>query len=170
MLLLIGCLVWGGIAIYPQLIERKAMVSGVAMISSIYQGTRIIGPAIAGVIIATAGTATAFYVAGAGFLVMAAVVLGIRIGATTTVACGSTAHSLVEVISLLKNNSIYSLLIGMSFFNSFFGMSYVFLMPIFAVEIFGLGASGMGILMGSSALGALGGTILLAILGIDKPC
>ena len=146
---------------YPPLIERNAMVSAVAVISSIYQGTRIIAPAIAGVIIATAGTATAFYVAGAGFLIMAAVILGIRVGTATVAATGSTAQNLLEVISLVKNNSIYSLLIGMSFFNSFFGMAYVLMMPVFADEILGRGPEAYGVLLSAGGVGALLATVVM---------
>ena len=150
---------------YPPLIERSAMVSAVAVISSIYQGTRIIAPAIAGVIIATAGTATAFYVAGAGFLIMAAVIFGIRVGGATAGASGSTAHNLLEVISLVKNNSIYSLLIGMSFFNSFFGMAYVAMMPVFADEILGQGPDAYGVLLSAGGVGALLATVVMSSRG-----
>ena len=58
-------------SLYPHLVERKALVSAVALDSSLWQGNRIIAPAIAGVIIATAGTAAAFFVAGIGFITMA---------------------------------------------------------------------------------------------------
>jgi hypothetical protein len=54
-------------ALYPHLIDRKVMLSAVALNSSIWQGTRIIAPAAAGFVIASAGTAVAFYLAGLGF-------------------------------------------------------------------------------------------------------
>ena len=47
-------------SLYPHLVERKAIVSAVALDSSLWQGNRIVAPAIAGLIIATAGTAAAF--------------------------------------------------------------------------------------------------------------
>ena len=146
---------------YPQLIERDAMVSAVAVISAIYQGTRIIAPAIAGAIIATAGTAAAFYVAGAGFLVMAAVIFSVRVGAAPPRASGSTAQNLLEVVNLIKNNSIYSLLIGMSFFNSFFGMSFLLMMPMFADEILGRGPEAYGVLLSAGGVGALLATVVM---------
>ena len=54
-------------SLYPHLIERKAMMSAVALDSALWQGTRIIAPAIAGVIIFSLGISASFYAAGAGF-------------------------------------------------------------------------------------------------------
>jgi len=59
-------------ALYPHLIDRKVMMSAVAMNSSIWQGTRIAAPAAAGIIIAVTGTAMTFFLAGLGFIIMAA--------------------------------------------------------------------------------------------------
>ena len=60
-------------SLYPHLIDRKVMGSAVALNSCLWQGTRIIMPAVAGCIIAWTGTAFAFYLAGLGFVVMASV-------------------------------------------------------------------------------------------------
>ena len=54
-------------ALYPHLIDRSALMSAVALNSSIWPGTRIMAPAAAGLIIAYANTAVAFYVAAVGF-------------------------------------------------------------------------------------------------------
>ena len=66
-------------ALYPHLIDREVMMSAVALNSAIWQGTRIAAPAAAGVIIALAGTETAFFLAGAGFLTMAVVMTSLRV-------------------------------------------------------------------------------------------
>ena len=64
-------------ALYPHLIDRKVMMSAVALNSAIWQGNRIVAPAVAGIIIAFAGTAVSFYLSGVGFLVMAGVMVGL---------------------------------------------------------------------------------------------
>ena len=119
-------------ALYPHLIDRRAMTSAVALISAIWQGTRIVAPAVAGLIIATAGTATVFYVASAGFLLMATVIWRLKVPPIPRVANASPFRDLLDGLMYIKRNSIFSFLIGMTFFNSFFGMAYVALMPIFA--------------------------------------
>ena len=63
-------------ALFPQLIERKDMMSAVALNSSIWPLTRTVSPAVAGLIIGIAGTAVCFSLAAVGFLTMAAITFG----------------------------------------------------------------------------------------------
>ena len=142
-------------ALFPHLIERPAMMSAVALNSTVWQGTRIIAPAAAGFIIFAAGTAVDFYVAGAGFLVMAAVAHRLRMPRIESVASGSAASELLEGVKYIKRHSVFLFLIGMTFFNSLFGMAYFMLMPVIAEEILAVGSGGMGILLGASGVGAL---------------
>ncbi|MCI0439774.1 MAG: MFS transporter, partial [Chloroflexi bacterium] len=133
-------------ALYPHLIERKVMTSAVALNSSIWQGTRIVAPAVAGLIIGFAGIAESFYVAGAGFLAMAIVIAMLSVPRIERGATAGTGRSMLEGVKFIKGNSIFSFLIGMTFFNSFFGMAYVVMMPVFAEDILGQGPSAYGAL------------------------
>ena len=152
-------------ALYPHLIDRKVMMSAVAMNSSIWQGTRIAAPAAAGIIIAATGTAVTFFLAGSGFVIMAAVISGLRVPPIERGATGSATQDMLEGLKFIKRNSIFSFLIGMTFFNSFFGMAYIMMMPIFAVEILKVGADGQGILLSVGGVGALMTTLLLGSIG-----
>jgi MFS family permease len=149
-------------ALYPHLIDRKVMMSAVALNSSIWQGNRIIAPAVAGFIIALAGTAVSFYLAGLGFLIMAVVIISLNIPRVSERARGSPSQDLIEGLSFIWKNSIFSFLIGMTFFNSFFGLAYITLMPVFAVDILEVGADGQGLLMSVGGVGALLATIWLS--------
>jgi MFS family permease len=152
-------------ALFPHLIDRRAMLSAVALNASIWQGTRIVAPAVAGVIIALAGTAASLYLAGVGFLVMAAVIYGLRIPLIARGAQGSAVQEMVEGLKFIRKNSIFSSLMGMSFFSSFFGMAYLMLMPVFAVDILKVGAEGQGLLLSVSGVGALLATFWLSSRG-----
>ena len=149
-------------SLYPHLIDRKIMGSAVALNSCIWQGTRIIIPAVAGCIIAWAGTAAAFYLGGLGFLTMATMIYSLRVPPTTRRARGSAAHDIREGLTFIRRNSIFSFLIAMTFFNSFFGMAYITLMPVLAVAILHVGAKGQGLLMGMGGVGALLTTLWLS--------
>lgn len=150
-------------ALYPQLIERRVMMSAVALNSIVWQGTRIIAPAAAGLIVAMIGTSAAIFIAGSGFVVMALVILGIRVPRIETDAAQSSALSdLTEGLRFIKGSSIFWFLIGMTFFNSFFGMAYITMMPAFAVDILKVGADGQGTLM---AVGGIGATIVTFVFG-----
>ena len=149
-------------SLYPHLIDRKIMGSAVALNSCIWQGTRIIIPAVAGCIIAWAGTAAAFYLGGLGFLTMATMIYSLRVPPITRRARGSAAHDIREGLTFIRRNSIFSFLIAMTFFNSFFGMAYITLMPVLAVAILHVGAKGQGLLMGMGGVGALLTTLWLS--------
>ena len=146
-------------ALYPRLIDRKVMVSAVALNSSIWQGTRIVAPAVAGIIIGFSadltGAAAAFYLSGTGFLVMAAVIFSLKLPPITDNARGNAGRNLLEGFNFIRRSPIFSFLIGMTFFNSFFAISYVLLLPVFAERVLAVGAEGLGVLAGTGGVGAL---------------
>ncbi len=151
--------------LFPHLIDRKVMTSAVALNSAIWPGTRILAPAAAGLIIAWVSTAAAFYVAGLGFLTMAAITYGLRIPRVNRTAGGGAVHDLLEGLRFIRQSTIFSFLIVLTFFSSFFGMSYIPLMPVFAVDILQVGAKGMGPLLGVGGVGSLATSAWLATRG-----
>ncbi len=148
-------------AMYPHLIDRKVMTSAVALNSSVWSGTRIIGPVIAGYIVEFYDMATAFFVAGSGFAAMALVLLLLKVPPIPSGSHGNPVQDLLVGLQFIKGNSIFTFLITMTFFNSFFGMAYVFLVPVFAQENLGLGAKEYGALLSASGVGSLIVTFLL---------
>jgi MFS family permease len=152
-------------ALYPHLIDRSVMMSAVSLNAAIWQGTRIVAPAFAGFIIAYLGTSTSFFISGAGFVTMAVVIAALKLPEIPRGGSGNAARDLLDGMKFIAGNSVFSFLIGMTFFNSFFGMAYIFMMPIFAVEILKVGADGQGILMGVGGVGALVTTMLLGSIG-----
>ena len=152
-------------AIYPHLIDRRVMMSAVALNSSIWSGNRIIAPAVAGLIIAVSNMETAFFVAGTGFIVMAAVMFRLKIAHIEPGATGSPVRNLIEGLDYIRTNFLFTFLIGITFFNGFFGLAYVMLMPVFAVDILEVGARGQGLLLGASGAGALVNTLYIGARG-----
>ncbi len=152
-------------ALYPHLIDRGVMMSAVAMNSVIWQGTRIIAPGIAGFIIDLINTESAFYISGVGFIILAVVMARLKIPPIPRGALGNPIQDIKEGLKFIKVNSIFSFLMGMTFFNSFFGTAYVILMPIFAVDILAVGAKGQGLLLGISGAGALLNTLYIGARG-----
>ena len=152
-------------ALYPHLIDRKAMISAVAMNSVIWQGTRIIAPAIAGILIDLINTQSALYISGIGFEVLAVVMGRLKNPGIPRGALGNPLQDIKEGLKFIKVHSVFSFLISMTFFNSFFGMAYVMLMPIFAVDILDVGAKGQGLLLGMSGAGALVNTLYIGARG-----
>ncbi len=159
-------------ALFPHLIERPAMMSAVALNSSIWQGTRIGAPATAGLIIATVGTAAVFFVATAGFIGMILAVLtlpppptGRQSGSRQS---SGAVRDLLSGVAFINREPVFKFLISMTFFNSFFGMSFVALMPIFARDILEVGASGQGVLLSVSGVGSLLTTLWIGSRGSPR--
>ncbi|MBM3945881.1 MAG: MFS transporter [SAR202 cluster bacterium] len=152
-------------AIFPNLIERKEMVSAVALNSSIWQGTRMVAPMFSGIIIAAFGTSTSLFIGAAGFLSMAVLISRLNVPLVTRTRRNSAVHDLVEGARYVRDNVLFSSLIGMTFFNSFFGMAYLQLMPIFTIDVLKKSAAAQGALMSAGGVGALLGTAVVALLG-----
>ncbi|MBI4200995.1 MAG: MFS transporter [Chloroflexi bacterium] len=152
-------------AIFPHLIQRDAMMNAVALNSATWQSSRIIGPALAGVLIALVGPAITFYMAAAGFVVFALFLAAVRMPRLKRTSSTNVFADMVEGLKYIRSNRTFLFLLGMSFFNSFFGMSYIFLMPVFQKDVLGVGPSGLGVLLGMGGAGALLGTVLVASLG-----
>lgn len=157
-------------ALYPALIDRSVMMNAVALNSAIWTGTRIIAPAIAGVVITVAGEGTSFLLSALGFFAMSMITLTIHVPKAKNnnkivEHSEGTRKALFEGVKYILANNVFLLLIGITFFNSFFGMAYLPMMPVFAVEILKVGADGQGIIMGLGGIGALSMTIVLGRIG-----
>ena len=73
----------------------------------------------------------------------------------TRTARGNPVQDIREGLAFIVERPIFAVLMALTFFGSFFGMAYITMMPIFAVDILGVGASGQGQLMGVGAIGSL---------------
>ena len=151
-------------SIFSRLIGREALSSAIALNSSVWTGTRIFAPLAAGIIIGQTGLSPAIFVSAVGFLVFALIARSLKF-APTERAPGSLLSEMLTGFMFIKNNPIFAILIGMTFFSGMFGMSYVLLMPVFADEVFEVGAARIGLLMGGAAVGALTGIIISSNLG-----
>jgi len=158
-------------ALVPQLIERADLMNAVALQSMVWQGTRIVGPAIGGLLISRfgggrEGVAACFYLAAAFTGIMVAALVKLRVlYETPETAEKHLGRNMVEGVAFIAKNRVFASLIGLTFFDSIFGLSYVILLPVFAREVLHVESLGYGFLMGISGVGALVGTTFVASLG-----
>ena len=155
-------------AILPRLIDRSAMPSAVAYTSAVWNGMRIIGPAAAGIVIAVVGIGQAFFVTAAGFAVSTLLVATLRLEPIARGAIAEHGSGMFEGVRYIFANRVFFATIGLSFFTSIFGMSYVVLLPIFADEILDVGAQGFGFMEAAAGVGALLGTLAIARFGAGR--
>jgi MFS family permease len=141
--------------LFPQLVDRQDLMSAVAMNAAIWPGTRILAPAIAGIIIAVANTATCFYIAGIGFLVMAVVTSRLPIRHVARTSKSRPLNDILEGLSFISKDTKFAFLIAMTFFSSFFGMAYIPLMPMITVDVLEVGPKEQGLILGAGGVGSL---------------
>ncbi len=151
-------------AILPRLIDMRVMPSAIAFQSSIWNTMRIVGGAIGGVMLAVMGTGQAFLVTAIGFTLSAFLIASLRPKPQAPAATGEAA-GIFQGIRYIMGNQLFLAVIGLSFFTSVFGQSYVTLLPIFADEILDIGKAGFGFLEEAAGLGGFLGTLMIIRIG-----
>jgi MFS family permease len=146
-----------------QLVSREDLPNAIALNSSVFNGARVVGPAIAGVLVAAVGEGWCFFANAVSYVAVIAGLLAIRVSHTRPATRpASTLSHLAEGFRFVsRSRSIRALLLLLGLV-SLMATPYSVLMPIIADQRFHAGAEGMGILMGASGVGALIGALSLA--------
>ncbi len=156
-------------AVVVELVGKQYLLNAIALNSAAFNSSRIIGPALAGILVASIGMAGCFYVNGISFLAVIFALLLIRINRRLPLNKNNSAlKDLKEGLDVVKNNRLILVLVCMVGVVSLFGTSYTILMPIFAQDVLKVGVKGLGILMSSAGIGALIAALMLARLGDFK--
>lgn len=157
-----------------QMIEkREDLGNAIALNSSMVNGARLIGPALAGVIIAVAGEGYCFLLDGISYLAVIASLLAMNIRPLElSRARKNLAHELTEGWKYVAHFAPIRSILLLLALASLVGMPYTVLMPVFAVKVLGGGPHTLGFLMAATGLGALAGAALLAarktVLGLGR--
>ena len=147
-----------------EMVERKEnLANAIALNSFLFNSARLIGPSIAGVVIALLGEGICFLVNGLSFLAVIAALASMKVGPL------KIEGKKRDILADIKEGFGYAynflpiryilMLLGVI---SVMGMSYAVLMPVFAKDILGGGPGTFGILMASGGVGAIAATIYLA--------
>lgn len=143
--------------------KREDMSNAIALNSLIFNAARLIGPSIAGILVAIVGEGMCFLVNGISYIAVIAALLSMRITPKIIEKHHKhIMHGLKEGFSYVSGSASMRSILLLTGLVSLMGMSYVVLMPIFARDILHGGPSTLGFLMASSGLGALIGAAYLA--------
>lgn len=155
-------------AIVVELVGKEHLFNAIALNSVSFNSSRIIGPAIAGVLISIIGMSGCFYLNGVSFLAVIIALFYIKFGRGVVRKNNSALSDLKAGLVFIKGNHLILALVSIVAGMSLFGISYVILMPVFANNVLGVGIKGLGVLMSATGIGALAGALLLARLGDFK--
>ena len=149
-----------------EMVGKEDLMNAIALNSSIFNGARLIGPAVAGLLVAKVGEALAFGLNGVSFVAVIAGLLMMALPAHAPRAERPNPFGeLREGLSYIAGNRTVMGLGFVAAIPSIFGFSYGTLIPVMARQVLGLGADGYGELVSAVGFGALVAAFSLAALG-----
>jgi MFS family permease len=150
-------------AFVPELVEKEDLLNAVALNSTIFNGARVVGPAIGGLLIASVGLALNFYINAASYL---AVIIGLLLIRPRPVAATARERTIWQTMReglryIVATPVVFTILalVGVA---SLFALNFTTLLPIFARGVLHVNSDGFGFLAAALGLGALMGAIFLA--------
>jgi predicted MFS family arabinose efflux permease len=150
-------------SLIPDLVNRRNVLNAIALNSAMFNSARIIGPAVAGVLLGTIGPGGCFGLNSLSFLAIIGALLLIRLDTQERDPDSESVwKKIADGLRFVKNHKdIRTLVIMMAVFSSF-GIIYLPLMPVFARDVFHAGARGYGLMMTCIGIGAVVGGLTLA--------
>jgi MFS family permease len=146
-----------------EIVRREDLLNGIALNSSMVNGARIVGPALAGVVVAAVGEGWCFLANGLSYIAVLSGLLAMRdLPARRPKPQTSPLAQVLEGFQFAHRTRPIRQLLGLLGFVSLMGMPYSVLMPIFADRVLDGGPRTLGLLMGASGAGALTGALILA--------
>ncbi len=153
-------------AFIVDLVDQSDLPTAIALNSTQFNLSRVVGPSLAGVLLATIGAAGCFFLNGLSFLaVVGALVVIHPRQATRKVEVGGLWKRLRAGLAYATRQPVVRPLILQTSILTIFGFPYALLMPVMAQQVLGLGASGYGAMMSATGLGAIVGSLSVATWG-----
>lgn len=159
-----------------EMVGREDVANAVGLNSAVFNAARIVGPAIAGILIGAFGVATAFFLNGLSFIAVIVGLLWMRDSELLSGPIAIMPHSirgvvdnLAEGVRYVRETRIVLLAVVVVGLVSTVAMNFNVLIPALARDVLDVGATGYGLLMAASGIGALTAALAIAIIGRPGP-
>lgn len=156
-------------AFVVEMVGRDELANGIALNSMMFNGARVVGPALAGLLLAAVGASWCFFLNGASFLAVIVGLLAMKISSPYFVRqSASPWQQLREGLAYVyRQANIFALLLLALIF-SVFGISYGTILPAFVDKVLQAGPSAFGAVNAATGLGAVIGAFIIARYGDRK--
>jgi predicted MFS family arabinose efflux permease len=152
------------------LVPRGDLMNAIALNSAVFNGARVVGPAMAGLLVARYGTAAAFLMNGASFLAVLAALAAVRTEGAPGPRRGIGLRAeIAEGVRYAAGTRRVALVMSLLVVVSLFVVNMNVLVPLIARDVLHEGAHGFGLLMASLGLGAVVGALAVAVLAVGRP-
>ncbi len=151
-------------AFVVEMVGKDDLMNAIALNSSIFNAARVIGPAIAGLLIGTVGIAWCYFLNGLSYIAVIAGLLLMRLPYNPSPPKTTSAWTgFREVLAYMRTDRRLRVLMMLTAILSVFGFPYISMMPVFARDVLHRGATGYGALTSSIGIGALIGALGVAL-------
>lgn len=149
-------------AFVPEIVGKERLQSAIALNSGTFNAARVIGPAIAGILIVFVGTGGAFILNAISYLAVIAALFAMKVPEIYHKTSLNPIAAIKEGISYSFKHPIIRSLLFLIGVVSIFGWSYTTILPLIAKNVFGMGAEGLSYLYIATGLGALLATAVVS--------
>jgi MFS family permease len=145
-----------------EMVGREDLMNAIALNSSMFNAARIIGPSVAGVLVASVGEGWCFFANSVSYVAVIAGLLLMRVPAREIERHAGALQHIAEGFRFVRNTAPIRSLLLLIGLVSLVAMPYAVLMPVFAAKILHGNARTLGVLMTAAGVGALAGALVLA--------
>ena len=151
-------------ALFPLLVERPAYMSAVALNAFIWQSTRMVIPALGGLVLAVSDTWVIFALGAAGFILMFTALLTVNVPHEAKPAAPAL-QQVAEGFRFILHTPLFAALLMLTFSGMLLSNAYIQILPVFA-DLLGRGETGYGTLLSAGGVGSVIGTVLMG--GVER--
>ncbi len=149
-------------ALQLDLVGVEDLQSAVSLNSVAFNAARMVGPALAGVLVVVASEGLCFALNAVSYLAVLVALVSIPVTPTQREVAAGMGARLVEGLRFVWGEVQLRRILLAAGVTSLFGLSYVTLLPVLARDVLGAGAGGYGLLLGGAGLGAMAGALATA--------
>jgi len=156
-------------AFVSEMVERDVVMNAVSLNSAVFNTGRVIGPAVAGALLALFGPAVCFLINAISFVPVVGALTAMRLKPHVARASGSAIAGIREGLGYIRHTPEIRRTILLIGFIGTFAVNYNVWVPLLAQDDFKAGAGTYGLLMSAMGIGSLAGALSLAFFGGRKP-
>lgn len=150
-------------ALIPNLVPESQVASAVAVDSGVRNISRIVGPAIAGILLAVMEVADVFWISACSIVAVLLSLFVVHPESDRSAASNNMKADIQEAVVYVKNSPVVQSLLILAVVPMVFAFPYTAMMPLFAEDLLQLGPEGLGVLLSVAAAGALVGSAWLSL-------
>lgn len=149
-----------------EMTNEEDLINAISLNSTIFNASRMVGPMLAGLVMAHTKIEACFFLNALSFLAIIVSLLMMRLPARESVENnGSTWNHLTEGFQYVWKHSEVLMICILFALCGIFGLSYIVIMPVIATQVLHVGEKGFGMLMSASGIGACLGALVAASIG-----